>query len=220
MMPSESSESPTTACLINNVLDPPFNSETVCLNFEEDEILTFQDFEDGQRRGWSNAFVDQTYSNGENFTRFMGKFDQSMDFPFKTWTFDTFEVRKFYVHFDFYEIDHWDGDSPYKGGIDRFLLGVDGDDGGEIIDFGWFQRDYAENATIAITNNTIGVTPRGVRYWMYGPTPVSHIGFGASNDQIHKVLVEVPRLYFETNKSVTITIRWDLVSKYLDIERR
>jgi hypothetical protein len=196
------SESPTTACVINDVVQPPFDARTVCFGFEQDDLLSFQDFEDGRNVGWNNAFVDQTQPPASNFTRFMGRFETGRAFPSRTWTFSSVDVRKFYVNFDFYEIDSWDGNG--RGGLDRFLLGVNGDVQ-EIIDFGWFKWDFAEN-------NTAGVTPEGIRWWMYSREGIKQIGFLDFTDQIHNVLVEVPRRYFETGKKVTVTIRWDLVS--------
>jgi hypothetical protein len=201
------SATPTSACTVNDVLEPPFGAENVCFGFEQDTLLSFQDFEDGQRRGWSNAFVDSSQAD-LNFTRFMGRFDGSRTaFPKKTWDFDTDDVRKFYVHFDFYEIDAWDGNS-LNGGVDRFKVGLGGDLEEEI-DFGWFNTNNQESREGNIIK---GITPNGARYWMYGAEPVRNIGFLPADDQIIQVLIELPRTFFATGGEASIEIRWDLVS--------
>lgn len=176
------------------------------MNFEQDILLSFQDFEDGQRQGWSNSFVDSSQADTD-FTRFMGRFDGTRTtFPKKTWSFDPVDVRKFYVKFDFYEIDSWDGDNP-NDGVDRFLVELGGDLQEEI-DFGWFQRNFQESQE---GNLISGVTDFGARYWMFGIEPVRNIGFLDFNDQIIQVLIEVPRVFFATGGEASITIKWDLV---------
>jgi len=174
------------------------NAQTSCFSDELDEELSFDDFENGISTQWKNRGVESTPAPASNFTKFLGRYFQGDKFPSRTWEFDNVtEMRKFYVRFNFYEIDSWDGSG--RNGPDLFQVLVEGDIE-ELIDFGAFRFWKTED-------NIEGVSGAGIRWFLWGE-PHQQIGFEDFEDQRHLVFMEIPSVFYGSGKQVRISPQW------------
>jgi len=176
------------------------NAQTSCFSDELDEELSFDDFENGISTQWKNRGVESTPAPASNFTKFLGRYYKGSRGPYRTWAFDNVSVmRKFYVRFNFYEIDSWDGDG--RNGPDSFQVHVRGDIE-EIIDFGVFRFFKTEDSIS-------GVSDAGIRWFLWGE-PRQQIGFLDFDDQIHVIFMEIPGAFYGSGKKVRLNPRWVL----------
>jgi hypothetical protein len=192
--------------------NPSFQS--FCPESETETILAdFQNFEDERFTGWKNGKISPAASS--NFSSFLGPFDKNSYFPVKRFfVVDESTVRIFF-QFDFYELDSWDGDSNAQASYDTFGVGVSGDIADQA-SFGRFKFGYDD---IDPRLPTSGTSSKGIKWTRTSrkgtdsPQGCFVLTGGCTQDfqdQVHTIVVEVPRLFFSQTREVTLAMEWKL----------
>lgn len=167
----------------------------------------FQDFEDGRWDGWTNGKNEHSNSN---FTMFLGRYYQGDSFPYKDYLIPDPSAVRFFFQFDFYEIGSWDGDSNNE--YDSVGIKIIGDVE-ETVSLGWFKN--SNTASLFNENGGSGTSGLGVK-WSFTSTAASDSPQGFKDDtnphwdQKHKYLIEIPRWFYSSSRSLTIELQWNL----------
>ena len=106
---------------IQGISDESWGIDNVKVLDASNNVVYSTNFENGAGPEWSNRTTDDSYP--ATFSQFLGRFSNDLTFL----SLANLTVGgKYTLHFDFYAIDTWDGNTSSGSGPDYFDVGVDG----------------------------------------------------------------------------------------------
>ena len=157
----------------------------------ESEVV-FEDFEAGFAYGWEGGMTDSS-SQLTTFLGRLGQGDVSKSFEVPT------DADRMTLEFLLYEIDDWNK-------RDRFFLEVCSTE----IDLGIFESNTDESSVRGRTD--------GIEWWRGSKAAPEDLGFGEELDQIHRVVLEIPRSCYADTGFLEVLFIADLVQEGAGID--
>ena len=106
---------------LQGIGDESWGIDNVEILDASNNVVYSTNFENGAGPEWSNRTTDNSYP--ATFTEFLGRFSNDSTFLSLA---NLTAGGKYTLHFDFYAIDSWDGNTSSGSGPDNFDVGVDG----------------------------------------------------------------------------------------------
>ena len=106
---------------LQGIGDESWGIDNVKVLDASNNVVYSTNFENGAGPEWSNRTTDNSYP--ATFTQFLGRFSNDSTFLSLA---NLTAGGKYTLHFDFYAIDSWDGNTSSGSGPDYFDVGVDG----------------------------------------------------------------------------------------------
>ena len=151
-------------------------------------VYNTETFENGRSDGWRNGRIE----SAPTFTKFLGRYGRLNSGPGKdpVKTYSNFprDAAHVVLEFDFYEIDSWDASHR-----DYVCVAIDG----KQIDLGRFDLNANENGRRG--------SRHGMSFLIQSRTTPRNIGFNSRwKDQIHHIIVTIPRSYYQHDGRLTL----------------